>query len=120
LLEIACGAAKNRFEHLKKIVGIAIDAPKFSKRNSEDFILMDCADWPLERRANYERANEGLNFFQTSRIRERRVKLTEFPDIAKAATRSPGRVKVGRNDPCPCGSGKKYKKCCIGGVPALF
>lgn len=22
--------------------------------------------------------------------------------------------KVGRNDPCPCGSGKKYKKCCQG------
>lgn len=21
--------------------------------------------------------------------------------------------KVGRNEPCPCGSGKKYKKCCI-------
>jgi uncharacterized protein YecA (UPF0149 family) len=21
-------------------------------------------------------------------------------------------AKVGRNDPCPCGSGKKYKKCC--------
>ncbi|WP_232279019.1 SEC-C metal-binding domain-containing protein [Geotalea uraniireducens] len=20
--------------------------------------------------------------------------------------------KVGRNDPCPCGSGKKHKKCC--------
>jgi preprotein translocase subunit SecA len=20
--------------------------------------------------------------------------------------------KVGRNDPCPCGSGQKYKKCC--------
>lgn len=20
---------------------------------------------------------------------------------------------VGRNDPCPCGSGKKYKKCCL-------
>ncbi|MBI4543839.1 MAG: SEC-C domain-containing protein [Gemmatimonadetes bacterium] len=25
--------------------------------------------------------------------------------------------KVGRNDPCPCGSGKKYKKCC--GVGAV-
>jgi SEC-C motif-containing protein len=24
--------------------------------------------------------------------------------------------KVGRNDPCPCGSGKKYKKCCGKGV----
>jgi hypothetical protein len=25
---------------------------------------------------------------------------------------SEGKHKVGRNDPCPCGSGKKYKKCC--------
>ena len=24
--------------------------------------------------------------------------------------------KVSRNDPCPCGSGKKYKKCCGAGV----
>jgi len=22
-------------------------------------------------------------------------------------------MKVNRNDPCPCGSGKKYKKCCL-------
>ena len=22
--------------------------------------------------------------------------------------------RVGRNDPCPCGSGLKYKKCCLG------
>jgi len=26
---------------------------------------------------------------------------------------SPRSAKVGRNDPCPCGSGKKYKKCCL-------
>ena len=24
-----------------------------------------------------------------------------------------GEVKVGRNDPCPCGSGRKYKFCCM-------
>jgi preprotein translocase subunit SecA len=23
-----------------------------------------------------------------------------------------GDKEIGRNDPCPCGSGKKYKKCC--------
>jgi uncharacterized protein YecA (UPF0149 family) len=23
------------------------------------------------------------------------------------------KAKVGRNDPCPCGRGKKYKKCCL-------
>jgi hypothetical protein len=22
-------------------------------------------------------------------------------------------LEIGRNDPCPCGSGKKYKNCCI-------
>ena len=27
-------------------------------------------------------------------------------------TVAPGAPKVGRNDPCPCGSGVKYKKCC--------
>ena len=26
--------------------------------------------------------------------------------------------KVGRNDPCPCGSGKKFKKCCLPRVSA--
>ncbi len=31
--------------------------------------------------------------------------------VAKQKTIQKGR-KVGRNDPCPCGSGKKYKKCC--------
>jgi len=27
---------------------------------------------------------------------------------------APPALKPGRNDPCPCGSGKKYKKCCLG------
>ncbi len=26
--------------------------------------------------------------------------------------------KVGRNDPCPCGSGKKHKRCCLGKLPS--
>ena len=33
------------------------------------------------------------------------------PAAAAAATAGAG-GKVGRNDPCPCGSGKKFKKCC--------
>jgi hypothetical protein len=32
--------------------------------------------------------------------------------------RNPWR-NVGRNDPCPCGSGKKFKKCCLGKVDPL-
>jgi len=30
-----------------------------------------------------------------------------------ATMHSDPREKVGRNDPCPCGSGKKYKRCCL-------
>ena len=32
--------------------------------------------------------------------------------VKKQPVRKTAAQKVGRNDPCPCGSGKKYKKCC--------
>jgi len=49
--------------------------------------------------------------------------LKEWDDLLSAEERASIRkkynedhravsTKVGRNDPCPCGSGKKYKKCC--------
>ena len=34
------------------------------------------------------------------------------PASMPGARPAPGAAAVGRNDPCPCGSGKKYKKCC--------
>ena len=37
--------------------------------------------------------------------------LSELPDLPVQVRIGP---KIGRNKPCPCGSGKKYKKCCIG------
>lgn len=40
---------------------------------------------------------------------ERRKELYK---IQKKATTVVNEVKIGRNEPCPCGSGKKYKKCC--------
>ena len=35
--------------------------------------------------------------------------------VAKVETVVHQGPKIGRNDPCPCGSGKKYKKCCGAG-----
>ncbi|HYM67274.1 MAG TPA: preprotein translocase subunit SecA, partial [Patescibacteria group bacterium] len=35
------------------------------------------------------------------------------PAAARTEPRAADGQKVGRNDPCPCGSGKKYKKCCL-------
>ena len=40
---------------------------------------------------------------------------TKAPEKPEPQTPVRNAVKVGRNDPCPCGSGKKYKKCCGAG-----
>jgi len=41
-------------------------------------------------------------------------KLQELEAISPERTRKPqpSGPRIGRNDPCPCGSGKKYKQCC--------
>ena len=38
---------------------------------------------------------------------------------ARYSNAAPKKRKIGRNEPCPCGSGKKYKKCC-GRNPAML
>lgn len=47
----------------------------------------------------------------SQRERRQRIQMgrgpTEKPQTVKRSSK-----KVGRNDPCPCGSGKKYKQCC--------
>ena len=48
-------------------------------------------------------------------IRERSQRdyvMSRGEDMKSAVTIKREGEKVGRNDPCPCGSGKKYKKCC--------
>lgn len=110
ILEIACGTAKNKFEHLDTIVGIAIDAPKFSETNSEDLILMNCANWSEEEKEYYRDLNRDLNFFETDNLSMQYKTATEFPQ--EPSTQKERIGKIGRNSPCPCGSGKKYKKCC--------
>ena len=45
--------------------------------------------------------------------REQVLKPSDNPaEKAAPAPKGSNGKKVGRNDPCPCGSGKKYKKCC--------
>ena len=45
--------------------------------------------------------------------REQVIKGTPNEDKSKTKKQTPKKVqKIGRNEPCPCGSGKKYKNCC--------
>ena len=46
------------------------------------------------------------------RRREQSATATRSLQTVAAPALAASRAKAGRNDPCPCGSGKKYKKCC--------
>ena len=72
-----------------------------------------------------ERAAEAQKAQMQRTIEAERSKLTDSlreaqaahgDDVSAAEVRKPvtnkDGSKVGRNDPCPCGSGKKYKNCC--------
>lgn len=43
---------------------------------------------------------------------EAELKAEQAGGVPKVETVVHDGPKIGRNDPCPCGSGKKYKKCC--------
>lgn len=57
-----------------------------------------------------------FNITVNIQIQPKTPKITkESTDGKPTAPKKAGQVatkKIGRNDPCPCGSGKKYKKCC--------
>jgi SWIM/SEC-C metal-binding protein len=73
-----------------------------------------------------ERAQRVLEFCQDNEIVVivglEPDKPEDITDVERAIlSREPARTapKIGRNDPCPCGSGKKFKKCCVDQPPQL-
>jgi len=51
-----------------------------------------------------------VNVVQAPQPQRQTVENKYLEEAASSPVRN--EVKIGRNDPCPCGSGKKYKKCC--------
>ncbi len=74
-------------------------------------------------RVRLEAGQRSKSVYQVSQAKHEDVNQFEMAQRQRAAAVAPqgeqkvkqiklGQPKVGRNDPCPCGSGKKYKKCC--------
>jgi len=111
--------AKQMLVALAQMVGY--DFPELEDWKSRLFLR----DTKMERRGNFL-GRFGMNEQKVGALRklledpqemERRVKKAKR--LAEIAATTPlvqpvrsGVPKVGRNDPCPCGSGKKYKKYC--------
>jgi len=64
-------------------------------------------------RSHFEGGGETRDFAPVSAVRQQ---MAAGIEASQAADEKPkpirAQAKVGRNEPCPCGSGKKYKKCC--------
>ena len=60
----------------------------------------------------FSRPAEQIKRTQVAKQREAEAAKVGGEDTKKQPVVKKAADKVGRNDPCPCGSGKKYKKCC--------
>lgn len=83
-------------------------APEAIAVRQERWATGDAAEEDDE--TEYDRAWSGPAPFPLPMERLYAEPISPASKSATAAVASP--TKVGRNDPCPCGSGKKYKKCC--------
>ena len=73
-------------------------------RDEDPPILAPIREWLLEDEARH------------AAVRQRDRELPDIPSREEMAKQIPVPVKdrkIGRNELCPCGSGKKYKKCCL-------
>ncbi len=57
---------------------------------------------------HFERQREEKERYKKNLPTEDEPPLPEPPETIRSSGAEPG-----RNDPCPCGSGKKYKQCCL-------
>lgn len=96
-----------------------IDVTIVPFKDFEDDLKRACQGQPMEewRRKEFEPFGDVVaelshwDAFQPKK--EKAADEFRLPAWSDTPVRNPFR-DVGRNDPCPCGSGKKFKKCCLG------
>nr|WP_230409352.1 UPF0149 family protein [Zooshikella harenae] len=106
-----CYSEWSDFINNDKIGGAAVAIFMFANEHNPDPELR-----PFKEPITQEKREELLAMLSASVMKiykhfaeERRFNARLAKEVGTIRRDSP---KVGRNDPCPCGSGKKYKKCC--------
>jgi len=71
-------------------------------------------------RSDYSRYRTQKDDMAAETARTQQVAGRDTREQQKVQTIRNEAPKIGRNDPCPCGSGKKYKNCCMGKIPGAM
>jgi len=95
---------------VSEVASASLEVPDMSPRDARGdtrLIVSLYLDW----RARHPSPEERLQMLR-AQTRERGAELHRLvrPKVTPAPAAVAGRI--GRNDPCPCGSGKKHKRCC--------
>jgi uncharacterized protein YecA (UPF0149 family) len=77
--------------------------------HSEDALYLDAREWTDDQQLKARRLQKDLDMLQTPRMSE--IRDQEYPDPIVPRIVLPRGVRISRNEPCPCGSGRKYKRC---------
>jgi len=126
LIELAAAPVRGRFAAIKQSARAACgDCPWWPLCHGgcpKDRAAAGALDRPSPLCAAYRQFFEvSAGWFRAEgrRLAERcRVEAEAARRAQQAAARLPRPTPtVGRNDPCPCGSGRKYKRCCGGSEP---
>jgi Uncharacterized protein conserved in bacteria len=84
--------------------------PEEERRNKE--MLDDLKNNPIFKKFSEMMRDGGLPQNKDNNLNEEYLnEVNNYPPLPN--TRTKPTVKIGRNQLCPCGSGKKYKKCCL-------
>jgi hypothetical protein len=104
-----CRAVKLKDPKAKDIVGIATE-PGWDAHQSTDAVYFDARQFTGQDRIDAQSVVDELGLLK--KVRTFTGREREYPDLQPP--RSPDAPMKGRerNVPCPCGSGRKFKKCC--------
>jgi hypothetical protein len=107
--------AKRKFAAREAVV-IATETPGWSAWATEDVLYRGDAPLAAEELESVREFVESQGVLKKLGT-EFGGKALEYPIVQDPRSRSsypnPGSPHVGRNSPCPCGSGLKFKKCCL-------
>ncbi|MFW5954619.1 MAG: preprotein translocase subunit SecA [Guyparkeria sp.] len=99
------------YEIVRTLTRLRVAAPEGMEQEDISSMLDELIDNPKVDPSQLRTRHESVSTFDEPPAEEpaRRQAAAEEPPTRPVRRENP---KVGRNDPCPCGSGKKYKQCC--------